>query len=82
MSLGALAESDPGIPRRELGVSESGFPLFLGPGHMGSLGEKELSVFQEASILSLVLEEHASSQGTGNLPQKNQGMSGVCGPDP
>lgn len=63
-------------------MSESGFPLPLGPGHMGSLGEEELSIFREASILRLVLEEHASPQGTGNLTQKNQGMSGVCDPDP
>ena len=45
MSLGAQAESDPEILRSERGVSESGFPLLLGPGHMESLGEKELSIF-------------------------------------
>lgn len=82
MSLGAQAESDPEIPRRERGVSESDFPLLLGPGHMESLGEKELSIFREASILSLVLVGHASSQGTGDLTQKHKGMSGLCGPDP
>lgn len=63
-------------------MSESGFHLLLGSGHMESLGEKELSIFREASILSLVLEGHASSQGTADLTQKHEGTSGLCGPDP
>lgn len=41
-----------------------------------------LSILREASILTLALEGYVSSQRTGDLTPKHQGMSGLCGPDP